>query len=586
MSMSENGSLELVTLSRRANSLLEEAHRTLADAPLEDVAALTEEFPESVDQEGVPKVVVAGQYSAGKSTLLKALTGIDDIAVGEAITTDEPHAYQWEGIELVDTPGIETSLRPDHDEKSYDEIASADLILYVISNELMDDHIAENFRKLAVEQEKARKMMLVVNKMDRHAQGNVAEAHEVILNELDEVLHPYSTEDIPVAFVAAELALSARDEEDEEFAEFDWEDSGFEAFQEQLDEFVEERGLAGQYTSALHQLQHALLKARADVTREDTAADGIEEMLIQKRGRLMEGRQRIDRQAGTLVRRAASDVRKEGTKAASQFTMGADAEDAENALQTAQRSVEAQAEELSTELRRRMQDAVEELEEDLADLAESEFSRAVIARALREVEGRIDLESLDPDTLDSVAKGGGYVEQMGAWLAKNSVNKPGGMKGLFKLSEHSGSKIHKGVKSVGKFFGKKFKPWEAVKWTKRIGTAGKVLSVAGPVVSIGAQALADMQARKKEKELRELRSSVRSGFNDAADEIEMYFDEQTQTFVAETVESEIEAVDRQLEELRGEREAENELVETVEELLERTRGLIREIQTAETAKTT
>lgn len=67
------------------------------------------------------RLVFAGQYSAGKSSIT-LLTGRDDIAIGGGITTQESHSYEWKGLEVIDTPGIHTELRPDHDEISYAQI--------------------------------------------------------------------------------------------------------------------------------------------------------------------------------------------------------------------------------------------------------------------------------------------------------------------------------------------------------------------------------------------------------------------------------------------------------------------------------
>lgn len=40
------------------------------------------------------RIVFAGQYSAGKSSILKMLTGRNDIAIGGGITTQETHTYE------------------------------------------------------------------------------------------------------------------------------------------------------------------------------------------------------------------------------------------------------------------------------------------------------------------------------------------------------------------------------------------------------------------------------------------------------------------------------------------------------------
>lgn len=64
------------------------------------------------------------------------LTGRQDVEVGAAITTDRATSYPWDGVEVIDTPGIHTELRPDHDATSYEAIAAADLLVFVITANL------------------------------------------------------------------------------------------------------------------------------------------------------------------------------------------------------------------------------------------------------------------------------------------------------------------------------------------------------------------------------------------------------------------------------------------------------------------
>ena len=127
------------------------------------------------------RIVFAGQYSAGKSSIIKMLTGDDTIATGAKITTEETHTYEWNGLEIVDTPGVHTTLRPDHDEISYKAIASADILVFVVTNELFDAYIADHFRHLAIDKDKAGEMVLVVNKMDRAAGGNTPEQQDIVI---------------------------------------------------------------------------------------------------------------------------------------------------------------------------------------------------------------------------------------------------------------------------------------------------------------------------------------------------------------------------------------------------------------------
>ena len=54
-------------------------------------------------------LVFCGKYSTGKSTIMRALTGDDSIAVGVGETTSRNQEFLWgDGLLLVDTPGIFT----------------------------------------------------------------------------------------------------------------------------------------------------------------------------------------------------------------------------------------------------------------------------------------------------------------------------------------------------------------------------------------------------------------------------------------------------------------------------------------------
>ncbi|MBQ6005418.1 MAG: GTPase domain-containing protein [Selenomonadaceae bacterium] len=109
-----------------------------------DSSRLPKTFP---DDSGKIKLVFVGQYSAGKSSIIKMLTG-EDVAIGAAITTQDSTPYEWNGLEIIDTPGIETELRPDHDEIIYEQINHAALLIFVITNEGFSQRMGYHFRKL------------------------------------------------------------------------------------------------------------------------------------------------------------------------------------------------------------------------------------------------------------------------------------------------------------------------------------------------------------------------------------------------------------------------------------------------------
>ena len=145
------------------------------------------EFEPDRNDDDQIKLVFSGQYSAGKSTILKMLTGDESITIGAGITTQKANEYEWKGLKVIDTPGIHTQLRPDHDAISYEAISKADMLVFVVTNELFDEFLAGHFRKLAIDKDKAGEMILVVNKMGRTSLGNSPEQQEIISKDLEKV---------------------------------------------------------------------------------------------------------------------------------------------------------------------------------------------------------------------------------------------------------------------------------------------------------------------------------------------------------------------------------------------------------------
>ena len=208
--MAQNTEFLVDTWTKRSNQLLQRANQLV-----QQLQGDPQQLPADIYDGNKPlSLVFAGQYSAGKSTILKALTGITDIDVGAGITTQKAHFYKWQGNQVVDTPGIHTTLRPDHDEISYQAIANADLLVYVVTKELFDDYIGQNFRKLLIDDKKAAEMVLVVNKMGDV--GNDPEMRAIKLQDLAKVTRPFKPEDLHTVCIDAESYLESHEESDPE----------------------------------------------------------------------------------------------------------------------------------------------------------------------------------------------------------------------------------------------------------------------------------------------------------------------------------------------------------------------------------
>jgi GTP-binding protein EngB required for normal cell division len=566
---------ELYQWTTIGNDLLFRSRQCLTTAPSEKMQMLAGRVPAEILSSGKSvNLVFAGQYSAGKSSIMKVLTGRQDIAIGAGITTEKTHTYDWGGISVVDTPGVHTQLRPDHDEITYRAIADADLLVFVVTNELFDSHLAKHFRNLAIERDKAHEMMLVVNKMRRCANGNSQDAQNVIREDLRKLLAPFTPEDLRTTFIDAEAALESKTEADGEIAKIFFKKSGVDGFTQELNRFVREKGLPSRYTTALYSLEQILQEAVASESTGDQDIDALEELLLQRRRALLDTQDRIPRAVEGEIQKASSQIRQEGRKVADMINGSADQKAVDRELQAAQDRVQNLAEQLEKSVQVVIGKHMKALDDRVGDIANSELAKELLPRLVH----LIEQASISPEAMKNLKKASDLSSKLGDFLIRNSfTKKTETLGGLFKLNQYSGTATHDAVKAIGKFFGKSFKPWEAVKWTRTVANVGRVFAVAGTVLTFVLQIKEDADAAQLEVDLREGRSAVRSGFNDAAHVIEMHFDKATQSFVSSTISSEIENVDSKLDELRNLQQTRSDLFQNLLGLLEETRELIKNI---------
>lgn len=576
----KNSEFKLATWAAEGNKLLARARKVFITARHEHVQLLADRIPGSTLPDDDPVVVVfAGQYGAGKSTILKVLTGQKDIATGGGITTQSVHPFPWHGLQVVDTPGVHTGVRPDHDALTYQAISEADLLVFVVTNELFDSHLADHFRKLAVDWNKAHEIMLVVNKMQRCAQGNSKASQDIIREDLRKVLAPFSPEQLRTSFIDAASTLASEGETDSDLANALIQKSGFTPFIEGLNSFVQEKGLSGRCTTALYRLEQVVQEAIACDSSGDRDLDALEELMIQRRRALIECKEQLPRTAEALIQLASSQTRQKGRKIADLIHGDADQKSVDQELQDAQAAVQASAEQLGNDLETAIGRDLEGLGKRLEGIAGSELALELTPR----LRHRIQEADIDPKTMAGLKRASSISAQLGEFLLRNSfTSKSTGLTGLFKLNQYSGTATHGAVKAIGNFFGKSFKPWEAVKWTRGIANLGRVLGVAGVVLTFVLQVKEDADADQLEKDLRASRTAVRSGFNDAAFELESHYDKSTQACIASVLTPEISCVDKQIKELREMRSERSILYQSLIQLLEETRVMIETIHEADT----
>ncbi len=577
--------LKIAELSGAKEALKEKAIRALNDAGFSQ-GTLEEDS-------GRVKIVFAGQYSAGKSSIIKMLTGDGSVATGAEITTQETHAYEWNGLEIVDTPGVHTTLRPDHDEISYNAIASADILVFVVTNELFDSYMAEHFRRLAIDKDKAGEMVLVVNKMDRAAGGNTAAQQDIIREGLRSVLAPYTPEQLHLSFLDAQSYLDSVEERenDPELADELLERSGYEQFISTLNLFVAEKALSSKLTTDLYVLDNELDKAISELTpgSEDADIDALEENLKQQRHLLIDARMRMQREVQDLFADASSRIRELGLDASSLVDAGISKEELEEKIGQYGKM----AEELMEETRIAADDHVHssflELGESFVDMESSEFNKNLKIRL-------VDKYDNLPDAVKKVFVTATDLEKKGDLLVSTIVKS--GIPEFLSLTDSS-AKALRLTDNTQKFLRSSLHTMNTGSMLAgKAATAGSKAAAAGRVASkvadksssifgvvgVGLELILQFKDDYDEQLMLEAmknnRQNIRSEFNTAATTLDDYAADYIRQCVLEPMEQSIRSVEENITELRDTRSNRSEKCIRLERIQKDIQSLISRIHEA------
>lgn len=493
---------ELADLSQRKEDLLSKA-RLLFDS---------NNIPFTIPNENNGPVTLSfiGQYDAGKSTILKMLTGLDDIEIGAGVKTTETHRYNWHGIIAIDTPGIKTGLYKEHDDITNDAIAQSDMLVFVITNELFNDDVYAHFRKLAIDKGKGREMILVVNKMKNTTNCNSKEDQEVILEYLRESLKPLSPEQLYISFIDAEYYLESQKETNPAKKELKEQISGYQQFIDNLNRFIVSHKTAAKLTTSLYILDEKCSNVLREFSPKSNNPyiDALLSNLVEQRHEWITCKQRIQDAIKDIYSNGATQIRRLGTEAAESLCSGCKEQEVVEAL-------EAKVREANEIFEKTQQKAIEEASNRLKDINET-LNDIEALETTKELEAHLEgkfegLPDYVKETLNKLIPG---MKNVGQKLTQNAYN-TATQSGL-KLNNFSGSKVHEIIQEIGEFLKIDFKPWTPVKIARGVAIGGRILSILGVGLSIFMEYKSEYDENRIEMNLKQNRQNIKQQFNNAA----------------------------------------------------------------------
>ena len=109
-----------------------------------------QEIVDNRDRLGTFNITLFGRTMTGKSTLKEILTAGDgsSIGKGQQRTTRDVREYEWNGMKIIDVPGVAAFGGEDDENTAFEEARKADLILFLIIDDAPQEAEAEHLARL------------------------------------------------------------------------------------------------------------------------------------------------------------------------------------------------------------------------------------------------------------------------------------------------------------------------------------------------------------------------------------------------------------------------------------------------------
>lgn len=474
---------------------------------------------EAIRQDEDIIIAFIGQYSAGKSTIISALTGNRNIKINANIATEKAKRYKWvDQITLVDTPGLHTENKH-HDLEAEKAINNSNMLIYCITNELFDEVSIVDYKKWVYDRGYKDKMFLVVNKMSRET-GDFEELVVNYTESINEALKPYSLQDVRYNFIDARDYLDGTLDPDlEELVKL----SRFKDFTSNLNEFIDEKGLLAKLDTPIKVIINSI-----DSTLNSLSGKETDQYLISLLDRVYKRTNytinQIEKKSKHIVKENLNTFVAYGYNIAQNI---GNEDFVFNEFEFEQKLEEVGLV-INDEINKLLETESQDLAEEIRDVLESDLGKIYIKAISKEPEyNHLDLTSKNNTNnflkvIDSISRPGvrNFFSSKGFSLAATS-------------SEVSGTALHQTVKVVGNNLGVKFKPWEAVNIAKNLGKFFSGVTVVLNIVSL----FSDMKETGKEEEqynqLWKQKQEMRTIVTDIAKEIEKEYDIQVQSAIEE-----------------------------------------------------
>jgi predicted GTPase len=485
--------------SQKVNQLCQETIDILEIRTEEEIKKLVDDFQDfwqEYQQQKQLSIAFIGQYNAGKSTLIKALTGDESVRISAEICTDKVTEYAWQDVLLLDTPGIYAG-NTEHDDITLERISKCDLLVFVVPNELFNPQGAAFFQTVANQMQRVGQMVLVVNKMSRES-GSPQD----LLSTITQVIEPYYPQQFYTCFIDADSYLKSQDPKYIKYQQSLQTKSNFNDFLDSLQKLIQKNELSAKLVTPLHRAVDTLEKSLNFLSTGDKTTRDLLEILRRKKNIIQASQTRARNAYRSELAKLKHEVIMLDEKIASMIDGHHTKEDIEVEIEKVTKEITTLSEKIIGKIQAHLQEELINLQNKLEELQNSPLGKTIAREiTINLVDGkRIN----DPNIPDKFGKS--ILEKQGGKILEE----------LGKLS----SKVSRDlVYNIGKFLGFKFKPWGAVNGAKFIKGLGPFIAGAGVLFDAAMIAKEEYDDQENQRQLRNARNHVREEFRKLAEEM-------------------------------------------------------------------
>jgi predicted GTPase/polyhydroxyalkanoate synthesis regulator phasin len=529
--------------SQKVNQLCQETIDILENRTEDEVKKLVDDFQKfwkEYQQQKKLSIAFIGQYNAGKSTLIKALTGDESVRISAEICTDKVTEYAWQDVLLLDTPGIYAG-NTEHDDITLERISKCDLLVFVVPNELFNPQGAAFFQTVANQMQRVGQMVLVVNKMSRESGSP-----EDLLSTITQIIEPYHSQDFYTCFIDADSSLKSQDPKYIKYQQSLQAKSNFNDFLDSLQKLIQKNELSAKLVTPLHRAVDTLEKSLNFLSTGDKTTRDLLEILRRKKNIIQASQTRARNAYRSELAKLKHEVIMLDEKIASMIDGHHTKEDIEVEIEKVTKEITTLSEKIIGKIQAHLQEELINLQNKLEELQNSPLGKTIA----REITiNLVDSKRInDPNIPDKFGKS--ILEKQGGKILEE----------LGKLS----SKVSRDlVYNIGKFLGFKFKPWGAVNGAKFIKGLGPFIAGAGVLFDAAMIAKEEYDDQENQRQLRNARNQVREEFRKLAEKMVKDYElniEEAITFY----DDELNDIENKQQELRNFDQSKHEILTQIE----------------------